>query len=74
MGLLSVIMSMIGGSEIMLLFISLNILLLTIVALIDVVKHNFNENNKIVWVLIVLFLPILGAILYFTIGVKQRIK
>jgi uncharacterized membrane protein YdjX (TVP38/TMEM64 family) len=44
----------------------------TIIALIDILKSKFEGNNKIVWVLVVLFLNLLGAILYFTIGRKQK--
>jgi len=45
----------------------------TIIALIDILKGKFEGNNKIVWVLVVLFLNLIGAILYFTIGRKQKI-
>ena len=45
----------------------------TIIALIDIVKNKFEDNNKIVWVLVVLFFNLIGAILYFIIGRKQRI-
>lgn len=45
----------------------------TIIALIDILKSKFEENNKIVWVLVVLFLNLIGAILYFAIGRKQKI-
>ena len=46
----------------------------TIIALIDILKSKFEKNNKIVWVLVVLFLNLIGAILYFTIGKKQKIR
>jgi len=46
----------------------------TIIALIDILKNKFEENNKLVWVLVVLFFNLIGAILYFTIGRKQKIK
>lgn len=45
----------------------------TIIALVDILRNKFEDNNKIVWVLVVLFLNLLGAILYFIIGRKQRI-
>ena len=48
-------------------------LLLPIVALIDIVKNEFSDVNKIVWILVVLFLPILGSILYFLIGRNQKL-
>lgn len=46
----------------------------TIIALIDILKSKFNGNDKIVWVLVVLFSNLIGAILYFTIGRNQRVK
>ena len=46
----------------------------TLIALIDILKNKFEGNNKIIWVLVVLFFHFIGAILYFAIGRKQRIK
>ena len=46
----------------------------TIIALIDILKSKFNGNDKIVWVLVVLFFNLIGAILYFVIGRNQKIK
>jgi len=44
-------------------------LILMIVALVHLLKHrNFRFGNQIMWVLIVVFLQIIGPILYFTIG------
>jgi len=45
-----------------------------IIALIDIIKNKFEGNNKIIWVLVVLFLNLIGAILYFTIGRNQKLK
>jgi len=50
------------------------ILLLPLIALIDILKHDFNGYDKLIWVLIVILLPILGAILYFLIGSSKKIK
>ena len=46
----------------------------TIIALIDVVRNEFSGNNKIVWLLVVLFTNFLGALLYFIIGRKQKLS
>jgi len=46
----------------------------TIIALIDILRNDFKDNNKLIWVLVVLFFNLIGAILYFTIGRKQKIK
>jgi len=46
-----------------------------IVAIVDIVKSNFrNDNDKLIWILVVLFLNILGAILYFAIGSNQKVR
>ena len=45
----------------------------TVIALIDIVKSNFKGNDKLVWVLVVLFLNLVGAIIYFALGRKQKI-
>ncbi|NEV94933.1 PLDc_N domain-containing protein [Psychroflexus sp. YR1-1] len=49
-------------------------LIITLWALIDIARSEFSGNNKVVWVLIVLFTNFLGAVLYFFIGRKQKIN
>jgi hypothetical protein len=50
-------------------------LLFTLIALIDILRSRFKEtNDKLIWVLIVLFLGIFGALLYLIIGRSQRVK
>ena len=67
-------LGMIGPWQIIILtFVFLGIIP-TIIALIDILKSKFNGNDKIVWVLVVLFFNLIGAILYFIIGRKQKIK
>lgn len=46
----------------------LSMILLPIIALISIVNKSFPNNDKLIWVLVVLFMPILGSILYFLIG------
>ena len=46
----------------------------TIVALIDILKSKFKGNDKILWILLVLFANFFGAVLYFLIGRGQKIK
>jgi hypothetical protein len=46
-----------------------------IIALIDILKSDFRDTNgKIIWVLVVIFLPVIGSILYFLIGKSQKIQ
>jgi len=61
----------IGIFEIFFLFL---ILLIPILSLIDILKSKFEGNNKLVWVLLVVFTNVIGAILYFFIGKNQKIQ
>jgi len=48
---------------------------LWLIALIDILRNSFaGENEKLIWILAILFVPIVGAVLYFTIGRKRRVK
>jgi hypothetical protein len=47
---------------------------LWIYSLIDILKSSFEKNNKIIWILVVLLVPILGSVLYIFIGRKQKLK
>lgn len=49
-------------------------ILLPLVALIDILTHEFTGLNKIIWVIIVIFFPIMGALLYFLIGTRQKVR
>ena len=67
-------LGMVGPWQIiMVLIIALLGFIPTIIALVDILRNKFEDNNKIVWVLVVLFFNLIGAILYFIIGRKQRI-
>jgi hypothetical protein len=48
--------------------------ILYIYILIDILKHEFTGYNKIIWLLVIIFFPVLGAILYLVFGRSQRIK
>jgi len=47
-------------------------LLLPLLALISVLTGRFPGNEKLVWVLVIIFLPYLGSILYFIVGKQNR--
>ena len=42
--------------------------------LIDVLRYEFSGQNKIIWILSLLFLNLLGSILYVIIGRSQRVN
>lgn len=48
--------------------------LLVLIAFIDLYRHRKTRKNVLVWTLIILFVNILGPILYFVIGRKDREK
>ncbi|MGW8315028.1 MAG: PLDc N-terminal domain-containing protein [Bacteroidales bacterium] len=63
-----------GGGLLITLFVILFIILLPLMALISVLTSEFQGNDKIIWVLIIIFLPFLGSVLYFLIGRDRRIN
>ena len=64
-----------GGFELLLLTIFFILpLFLWIIALVEVLKSEFkNTNDKLIWVIVILLFPIIGALLYFIIGRNQRV-
>ncbi|MEP2772667.1 MAG: PLD nuclease N-terminal domain-containing protein [Fulvivirga sp.] len=43
-------------------------------ALIDLVKSEFSDKNmKLVWALIIIFIPFIGSIIYLILGRKQKL-
>lgn len=65
-----------GGLGILIaLLIAAFFLLLPLLALIDLLRSDFKDSSdKLIWVLIILFLPILGSILYFVMGGNQKLR
>jgi|YelNatPaOPRAMG01_1025707.scaffolds.fasta_scaffold02930_16 hypothetical protein len=48
---------------------------LWLVALVDILKSEFKDGlTKVIWLILVIFLPFLGSILYFFIGRDQKIR
>ncbi len=48
--------------------------LLFLIAVIDLLKSRFETpTDKLIWLLVVFLVPIIGPILYSTIGIKQKI-
>ncbi|MFW5755237.1 MAG: PLD nuclease N-terminal domain-containing protein [Tangfeifania sp.] len=69
------LLGFIGSQEIVLvLIVSLVMFVIPIIALIDILRNDFEGNNKIIWVIVILLTWLLGAILYYFIGRKQKIE
>ena len=42
-------------------------------ALIDCLQGNFDGNDKIVWLLVIIFVPFIGSLLYLGIGRSRKV-
>ena len=75
MGTIFLFLGGLGGPEILLiLFVLIVPFALWLWALIDCLQGEFDNNNKLVWVILIILIPLLGAILYLAIGRNQKIK
>ena len=64
---------MLGMTEIILVLFVLFVPI-WLIAFVDILRSNFKENNKLIWLLAVILVPFLGPICYFFIGRKQKIR
>lgn len=65
----------IGTPELVILFLVLLSVIFVfkwILSLVDILRNEFTDNNKIVWLLVVVFIPLFGVIAYHFIGTKQK--
>ena len=64
-----------GGQEMLLIFAVLGVLvLLPLFALVDVIRSDFRgQHDKLIWVVVIVFMNLIGAILYFIMGRNQRV-
>jgi hypothetical protein len=53
-------------------FFPLLILIIDVIVIVDIVQSRKDTEKKILWVIAVLFLPILGPILYYVMGKESR--
>jgi hypothetical protein len=44
------------------------ILVIDIIVIIDILRSNKDTEKKVLWIIAVVFLPVLGPILYFFVG------
>jgi hypothetical protein len=69
-----ILLGIVGPWQIILIFIWLSMFILPVFAIINIVKNNFKENYRLIWILVVLLLPIFGTILYFVFKNKTLIN
>ncbi len=73
--MMSFIMAALGGIgifELLLIVIVFAVpLILFIIAIMDLIKRDFNDSSvKIIWALVIVFMPFLGSIIYLVAGRK----
>ena len=54
--------------------VGLIILVLSIWAIINIVKSNTEVGKKVLWVLLILFLPVIGLIIWALLGPRGTVK
>ncbi|WP_114783498.1 PLD nuclease N-terminal domain-containing protein [Botryobacter ruber] len=60
---------------ILLVFFGVVPFLLLLWALIDVLRSTFkNSTEKLVWAVVIIFVPVLGPLLYLLIGRSQKVR
>lgn len=47
---------------------------LWIYCMIDILKNKFAQNEKIIWILLVILIPFIGSLLYLFIGKNKKIN
>jgi len=68
-------MGYIGLTELILIFFVLVcFMLLPVLAIIDIFRSKYEGNDNIMFVLVVIFVPVIGPILYFILGPARKIK
>jgi hypothetical protein len=62
-----------GVPELLVIFFLLGAIL-CLVALLDILRSEFTGHNKLVWLLAVIFFPLIGSLAYFVFGRKQKVS
>jgi len=61
--------------KLILILFALAPLVLMIWALVDVIQGEFQDSNtKLIWVIVIIFLPFIGSILYLLKGRQNKIN
>lgn len=51
------------------------IVVLPLWALFSVLKSTFEDTTvKLIWTIVVIFVPVVGSMFYFSLGVKQKVN
>ena len=63
-----------GGAEILIILVALAFLFIWIKTIIEIARSRFTDDTyKIVWLLVVILCGLVGMIIYYAVGRKNRI-
>jgi len=62
-----------SGNEIVFVVILIGGFIIWVYSLIDILRHEFTNSNKLVWLIVIFVLNVFGSTLYLFIGKKQRV-
>jgi hypothetical protein len=62
-----------GMTEMFVIFFLL-VTILCVVALVDILRSEFTGYNKLIWLLVVTIFPLVGSLVYFVFGRKQKVS
>lgn len=54
--------------------ISLIIFIIDIVVIFDIMKSRKDNEKKILWIIAVIFLPVIGPVLYYFLGKNKEVS
>ncbi len=64
-----------GGAEIIILLVALAYLFFWIKTIVEIARSRFTDSTQqIIWILVVIFCGIIGLVLYYAIGRKNRVQ
>ena len=67
-------LSLPGGAEIIMILVALAILFIWIKTIMEIARSRFTDDTyKIVWLLVVILCGVVGMIIYYAVGRKNRI-
>lgn len=46
------------------------VVIIDVIVIVDIIRGNKDMEKKVLWIIAVIFLPVLGPILYYVIGKK----
>ena len=59
------------GTAILFILGGLLVLLLPVFAIVDLLKSKMRDNEKVLWIIVIIIIPIAGSLIYFLAGRKN---